>query len=109
MKRGDVITVAASGDFGKPRQAVIVQSDAISPDHGTVIICQMTSDLDDLPDMRVTVEPSTKNGLRVRSQIMADKPTTILKKRIGTRIGSLEDGSLRRLDRALSLALGLLD
>ena len=45
MIRGDVVTVAAAGDYGKPRPAVIVQSDAFPPNHASVVICQMTSEL----------------------------------------------------------------
>lgn len=32
MKRGDIITVALSGDYGKPRPAVVVQNDKVSLD-----------------------------------------------------------------------------
>jgi len=34
MKRGDVVTVAATGDYGKPRPAIVVQSDAFPENHG---------------------------------------------------------------------------
>jgi mRNA interferase MazF len=71
MRRGDVMTVAAAGDYGKPRPAVIVQSDAFPEIHASVIVCQMTSELFDAPDFRITVNPSRANGLRVPSQIMA--------------------------------------
>ncbi len=71
MRRGDVVTVAAAGDYGKPRPAVIVQSDAFPEIHASVIVCQMTSELFDAPDFRITVNPSRTNGLRVPSQIMA--------------------------------------
>ena len=103
------MTVAVSGDFGKPRPAVIVQSDAISEDHASVIVCQITSELAELPALRITLDPTTANGLRVRSQIMADKPTTIRKGRIGRKIGQLDPSDLARVNSALSLALGLLD
>jgi mRNA interferase MazF len=76
MKRGDIVTVAATGDYGKPRPAVIIQTDALPERHASVILCQMTSDLAEAPDLRVTIEPHAANGLRVRSQIMADKPST---------------------------------
>lgn len=72
MKRGDVFTVAATGDYGKRRPAVIVRTDALPAEHASVVVCQMTSDLSDAMDFRVTVEPSRANGLRVRSQVMAD-------------------------------------
>src|SRR4030088_2398807 len=83
MKRGDVVTVAAAGDYGKPRPAVIVQTDALPDTHASVGVCQMTSECTDAHDFRVTVEPTPKNGLRVTSQVMADKPVTIRRERIG--------------------------
>src|SRR4051794_2665866 len=73
MRRGDVVTVAAAGDYGKPRPAVIVQSDAFPEGHASVVICQMTSEIVDASAFRVTIEPSAENGLRIRSQVMADK------------------------------------
>lgn len=109
MKRGDVVTVAASGDYGKPRPAVIVQTDALPAEHASVIVCQMTSDIVEAPDFRVTIEPTEKNGLRTRSQIMADKPVTIRRERVGRRIGSLDEEDIARLNVALAFAMGLAD
>lgn len=109
MRRGDVVIVAAAGDFGKPRPAVIVQSDAFPETHASLIVCQMTSELADAPDFRITVDPSDSNGLRTRSQVMADKPTTVRRERIGGVIGHLEPGDLRRLNVALALVMGLAD
>ena len=109
MKRGDLVTVAASGDYGKPRPAVIVQTDALPAGHASVVVCQMTSECSDAPDFRVTVEPTEKNGLRVRSQVMADKPVTIRRERIGTQIGHLDDKDIARLNIALAFVMGLAD
>jgi mRNA interferase MazF len=101
--------VAASGDYGKPRPAVIVQTDALPAKHSSVVVCQMTSDLIDVPDFRVTIEPDEQNGLRTRSQIMADKPVTIRRERVGKRIGSLEAKDIARLDVAIAFVMGLAD
>src|SRR5215469_8328203 len=102
MKRGDVVTVAATGDYGKPRPAVIVQTDALPLEHASVAVCQMTSECSDAPDFRVTIEPSEANGLRVRSQVMADKPVTIRRERIGRAIGRLNSTDITRLNVALA-------
>lgn len=109
MKRGDVVTVAASGDYGKPRPAVIVQTDALPAEHASVIVCQMTSDIAEAPDFRITIEPTEKNGLRTRSQLMADKPVTIRRERVGRKIGSLDDKDVARLNVALAFVMGLAD
>ena len=109
MKRGDVVTVAATGDYGKPRPAVVVQTDALPPEHASVVVCQMTSDLSDAPDFRVTIEPTERNGLRVRSQVMADKPVAIRRERVGRAIGHLDSSDISRLNIALAFIMGLAD
>ena len=107
-RRGDLVIVAAPGDYGKPRPAVIVQSDAIPESHASVVICQMTSELAGA-DFRVTIEPEPETGLRVRSQVMADKPVAIRRERIGQRIGRLAAADMARLNVALALVMGLAD
>jgi mRNA interferase MazF len=109
MRRGDVVTVAATGDYGKPRPAVVVQTDALPAQHASVIVCQMTSEIAEAPDFRVTVAPSARNGLRAASQIMADKPVTVRRERIGRRIGRLDEKDLARVNVALAFVLGLAD
>jgi mRNA interferase MazF len=107
MRRGDVVIVAAAGDYGKPRPAVVVQTDAFPETHASVILCQMTTNIAEAPDLRVTIEPSAANGLQSRSQIMADKPVTIRRSRIGQSIGHLDDRDIGRLNIALAFAMGL--
>ena len=109
MKRGDVVAVAASGDYGKPRPAVIVQTNALPDGHASVVVCQITSDLADAPDFRITVEPNSANGLRLRSQVMADKPVTVRRERVGKVIGRLSVGDMAKLDLALAFVMGLGD
>jgi len=109
MKRGDVVVVAAAGAYGKPRPAVIAQSNAFPESHASVIVCQLTSEISEAPDFRIAVEPSEANGLRVRSQIMADKPVTIRRERVGKLLGSLNAAEMRRLNVALAFVLGLAD
>ena len=109
MKRGDVVTVAATGFYGKPRPAAIVQTDALQAEHASVVICQMTSECNDAPDFRVTIDPTRQNGLRVRSQVMADKPVTVRRERIGRRVGRLDDKDILRLNVALAFVIGLAD
>jgi len=64
--RGDLVVVAAPGDYGKPRPAVIVQSDAMPQSHASIVICPLTSELSEA-DFRITIEPEPANGLRIRS------------------------------------------
>jgi mRNA interferase MazF len=103
-----LVIVGAPGDYGKPRPAVIVQSNAIPESHASVVICPMTSELVEA-DFRVTIEPGPETGLRVHSQVMADKPVTIRRERIGQRIGRLGAADMARLNVALALVMGLAD
>ncbi|HET7608879.1 MAG TPA: type II toxin-antitoxin system PemK/MazF family toxin [Gammaproteobacteria bacterium] len=109
MKRGDVVTVAATGDYGKPRPAVIVQTDALPAEHASVVVCQMTSELSVAADFRVNIEPTESNGLRAPFQVMADKPVTIRRERIGKRVGRLDEADIARLNVALAFVMGLAD
>jgi mRNA interferase MazF len=109
MQRGDVVAVAISGDYGKPRPAVVVQTDALPDQHPSVIVCQMTSRIVDAADFRITIEPTRDNGLRARSQIMADKPTTVRRMRVGQQLGRLSGTDMARLSAALAFVMGLAD
>ena len=109
MRRGDVVIVAAAGDYGKPRPAVVVQTNAFPETHPSVVICQMTSDVVNAPDFRVTIEPTEESGLHIRSQVMADKPVTVRRERIGQSIGRLTEAEIGRLNIALAFVMGLAD
>lgn len=101
--------VAAAGDYGKPRPAVVVQTDALPASYQSVVLCQMTSTVLDAERIRITIEPRETNGLRVRSQIMVDKPTTVERSRIGQVVGRLADDEIANLDLALAFVMGLAD
>ena len=109
MRRGEVVIVAATGDYGKLRLAVIVQTDAFPETHVSVVICRMMSEIVEAPDFRVTIDPDEANGLRAHSQIMADEPVPVRRERIGQSIGRLGEGDIGRLNAALAFAMGLAD
>ena len=107
MKRGEVWTAAGGKDYaGKPRPIVIVQDDRFKAT-SSITICAFTSDPTDAPLFRVPVEPSEMNGLRTSSRLMVDKIATIPKQKLGTRIGRLTDDDIVRLNRAMTIFLGL--
>lgn len=107
MNRGDVVTVALQGDFGNPRSAVIVQSDSFNASHTTISILPITSTIVSAPLFRITLEPSTANGLRSVSQIMTDKIVSVRRERLGTKIGTLDRETMTRIGRSLALWLEL--
>jgi mRNA interferase MazF len=106
MVRGDIITVSLAGDYGKPRPAVVVQSD-IFRSWPSVTVLPMTSDILGATTTRVPLEPTSENGLRKRSEVMVDKAHTVPRERTGSVIGRLASQQMTEVDRALAAFLGL--
>jgi mRNA interferase MazF len=106
MVRGDIITVSLAGEYGKPRPAVIVQSDAFQG-LPSVTVLPMTSEIIAAIATRVLLEPTPENGLRMPSQIMIDKANTLPRAKAGAVIGRLAATELSKVDRALATFLGL--
>ena len=78
MKRGAIVVVAAKGAYtGKPRPAVVVQSDLFNPTHASVTVCPITSDCVDAPLFRLTLPEGPRTGLKRISQVMVDKIVSV--------------------------------
>ena len=108
MKRGDIVTVAVSGDYGKPRPAVVIQSDrAMETD--SVLVCLVTSTLRDAPIFRLTIEPTPQNGLQRTSQAMIEKITAVPRAKCGSVIGRLDQETRLILDQMLTVIVGIAD
>jgi mRNA interferase MazF len=107
MKRGDVVICAAPGDYGKPRPAVVVQSDLFNDTHSSVAVCLITSHLEDAPLFRIPVPSGRTTGLKVESQVMVDKIIAIPRNKIAGRAGAVPGGVLKEVDQALRLWLEL--
>lgn len=106
MRRGDVVIIAMQGDFGKPRPALVIQSDQFDA-HATVTVLLVSGTVTDAPLFRLTVDPSPENGLRTRSQVMVDKIMTVKRDKIGPVIGRLDDDRMIAVNRSLLLWTGL--
>jgi mRNA interferase MazF len=106
LRRGDLVTVSLQGDQGKPRPALVVQTDHFA-DLQAVTVLPITSTLVDAPLIRIPVTPDNANGLDRPSQVMVDKPQTPPRSRIGKVIGHLDDATLVAVNRALAVFLGL--
>ena len=106
MRRGDLVTVAMSGDFGKPRPALVIQSDQFGA-HPTVTMLLLSGTLVEATLIRLTVAPTAENGLRRSSQIMIDKAVTAKRHKIGAPFGRVDEETLVAVDRSLVLFLGL--
>ena len=107
MRRGDIVTVAFAGDFGKPRPAVIVQSDYLNDTHATILLCPFTSELVDAPLIRI---PCCSFAGEWFAHLLANhggQSGAGTAGKNGPHIGVLDPGTLVQLDRSLAVVFGL--
>lgn len=105
MKRGDIVTVSLSGDYGKPRPALVIQSDLFD-EHPSITVLPITSELRETPLFRIKIEPNEENGLQKTSQIMVDKTHTVSRDKVGKPFGNLNEDQILSVNRALAVFLG---
>ena len=106
LRRGVVATAAPPGSFSKPRPVLVIE-DAVDPATETVTVALITSDLLRRPAVRVPIAPSASTGLRIPSEVMVDIIQTLPKEKLGKMIGAIDAATLRQVDAALRLHLGL--
>lgn len=102
IKRGDVVTCALTGDFGKPRPALVLQSNLYNPTHGSLVVLPITTHLVEAPLFRIPVSPGKLNGLAQASQIMVDKVTAVRRDRLRQRIGHVSSAVMNRVEFSLT-------
>ena len=105
-QRGDVVVCVLAGDYGKPRPAVVVQSDLFNPTHASITVCPVTSEKANAPLFRLPLRAG-RHGLRQSCWIMTDKITSIRRERISQKIGALDAPEIRSLEESLQRWLGL--
>lgn len=108
VRRGDLITIAVSGDYGKPRRALVIQSDFL-PETDSVPVCLLTTHRKDTPVFRLSLMAIEQAGLREASQVMIDKIMAAQRNRCGLPIGRVDDVTLLTLTRMLALAVRMAD
>jgi len=106
MKRGDLVTIALQGDYGKPRPALVIQSDLFS-EHPSVVVLPVTSEIRDTPLFRVTIAPNEINGLSRASDVMVDKVQTVARDKVGLVFGRLSQEELLSVNRMLAVFIGV--
>ncbi len=107
MKRGEIWTIAGGADYaGKPRPAIIVQSNKFDATN-SIVVCPLTHTDVDAEPARFAVAPSEANGLHVRSYVMVDKIASLPKAKVRRRIGQLDPRDVTLLDQHIVIFLGL--
>jgi len=103
LSRGDLVTL---GGPGRVQLALVMQRDQFAA-HSSVTILPVTPELRVAPLLRVYITPDARSALLPRSQVMIDQAQTIPRRRIRLVIGRLTADSLRSVDRALAIFLGI--
>ena len=115
MKRGDVVLVRfphPSGQRGKRRPAVVVQSDAYASTVSTVVVAEVTKNLtmkDDPACLFIDVSTSKgkATGLLINSVVSSLVLVTVYTNTIAQVLGSLSVALLQKLEDCLKVGLGL--
>lgn len=107
LKRGDIVICTVKGHYGKPRPAVVVQSDLFNPTHTSITVCPITTHIVEAPLFRLLISPNSKNGLKCPSQIMVDKMTTLPQEKVRQQIGVLSLEQIKKLDESIKMWLNL--
>jgi len=108
VTRGSIVVLAAKGAYtGKPRPAVVVQSDAFNAAHASITVCPITSDCVDAPLFRVALPPGDRTGLVVVSQVMVDKVSSVPRSAVVRAIGMCDGLHVEQIEEALRRWLDL--
>jgi len=106
MKRGDIVTTVLPREQGKPRPAIIVQSDDLQGS-STLVVCPLSSRTEYHAPHRPELEPTADNGLRLISIAMTDKLQAAQRDRCGSVIGRLAPTEMAMVEAGIAYVLGM--
>lgn len=110
IRRGDVVIVrldpAEGHEMAKTRPGVVVQNDVGNRNSSTTIVAPATGTYRDYP-FEVFVEAETSPFEKDTSIRLDQVRVVSVEKRIHSVAGSLDEGTMREVDDALKLSLGL--
>jgi mRNA interferase MazF len=115
MARGNILTVDLPAPASRAgheqigyRPAIVVQTDATDTSLPTTMIVPLTANLGALRfPHTLQVDPSPQNGLARPSVLLVFQLRAIDKKRLGNRIGQLEQHHLQQLEAEIRNLLAL--
>jgi mRNA interferase MazF len=107
LRRGDIAIVAAPGDYGKPRPALVLQSDLFEESESVVVALITSDQRPKAPLFRKPIRPSDENGLRHPSDVMLDKLVSLPRRKMSKAVGRLTDTEMAEISASLALFLGM--
>jgi mRNA interferase MazF len=113
VKRGDVfyaeLSPVVGSEQGGVRPVLIIQNDIGNRFSPTVIVAAITAQIQKAK-LPTHVEIEAKNhGMERDSVILLEQIRTIDKQRLTDKITHLDDDTMRKVDEALQISVGLID
>lgn len=111
-RRGEIYLVAFDPTVGheiqKTRPAVIIQNNISNQYSPITIVAAISSQFGDPPHPREVLIPS-KCGLAKPSAVILNQVRSVDRKRLIKRLGAVDAATMRKVDEALLISLGLID
>ena len=113
-RRGEIYLVtfdpARGHEIKKTRPALIIQNDLGNRYSPVTIVAAITSKVSAVPyPVEVIVSPTKGNGLTAQSAVELSQIRSIDRERLVKRLGILDAATMRKVDQALGISVGLLD
>jgi mRNA interferase MazF len=111
--RGEVYLVNFDPTLGseikKTRPAIVIQND-VANDHSPVtIVAAITSKFDDNLYPTEVLISAGEGGLKQDSVVLLNQIRSIDRRRLAKKLGKVKDATLKRVDSAIKISLGLID
>jgi mRNA interferase MazF len=110
-RRGEIYLVHFDPTVGheirKTRPAVVIQNDISNQYSPITIVAAISSQFSDPPFPREVVIEPAESGLHKRSAVILNQIRSVDRQRLAKKIGRLSDQSMRRVDEAVKISLGL--
>lgn len=109
IKRGKLyyaeLSPVIGSEQGGSRPVIILQNDKGNKHSTTTIVTAVTSELDK-PNLPTHVRFFT-DGMKTESMALLEQIRTIDKSRLGRYVGTVDDKTMKRIDRAILISFGL--
>jgi mRNA interferase MazF len=111
-RRGEICLVSFGPTVGaaiqKTRPAVVLQNDVGNQHSPLTIVAAITSNVFRRGPTSVLVR-APKGGLSVDSAVLFNQIRTVDRRRLGKRLGTLRPETMKQIDQAIMISLGLVD
>ena len=112
-RRGEVYLVSFDPTIGseirKTRPALVLQNDIANRFSPITIVAAISSKFRDPPYPTDVILGPPEGGLEIPSAVLLNQLRSIDKRRLLKRLGIVRPETMERVDRALSISLGLVD